>query len=83
MLDILFVVLFFIFPFIVFKYMDTIGYNIFTISVPVFLIISMFVYAYSGLLPLYFGWDEYRYNMGVQDRALIFQVLIFSIISIV
>lgn len=83
MLDILFVVLFFIFPFIVFKYMDTIGHNIFTISVPVFLIISMFVYAYSGLLPLYFGWDEYRYNMGVQDRALIFQVLIFSIISIV
>ena len=83
MLDILFIVLFFTFPFIVFKYMDTIGHNIFSISVPVFLIISMFVYAYSGLLPLYFGWDEYRYNMGVQDRALIFQVLIFSIISIV
>lgn len=83
MLDILFVVLFFTFPFVVFKYMDTIGHNIFTISVPVFLIISMFVYSYSGLLPLYFGWDEYRYDMGVQDRALIFQVLIFSIISIV
>lgn len=83
MLDILFIILFCTFPFIVFKYMDTIGHNIFSISVPVFLIISMFVYAYSGLLPLYFGWDEYRYNMGVQDRALIFQVLIFSIISIV
>lgn len=83
MLDILFVVLFFIFPFIVFKYMDRIGHNIFSISVPVFLIISMFIYAYSGLLPLYFGWDEYRYSMGVQDRALIFQVFIFSIISIV
>ncbi len=83
MLDILFVLLFFSFPFIVFKYMDTIGHNIFTISVPVFLMIAMFVYAYSGLLPLYFGWDEYRYSMGVQDRVLIFQVLIFSIISIV
>lgn len=83
MLDILFLVLFFTFPFIVFKYMDAIGHSIFTISVPVFLIISMFVYAYSGVLPLYFGWDEYRYSMGVQDRALIFQVLIFSIISIV
>lgn len=83
MLDILFVILFFTFPFVVFKYMDTIGHNIFTISVPVYLIISMFVYAYSGLLPLYFGWDEYRYSMGVQDRALIFQVFIYSIISIV
>ncbi len=83
MLDIFFVILFFIFPFIVFKYMDTIGHNIFSISVPVYLIISMFIYAYSGLLPLYFGWDEYRYDMGVQDKALIFQVLIFSIISIV
>lgn len=83
MLDILFVLLFFTFPFVVFRYMNTIGHNIFTISVPVFLIIAMFVYAYSGLLPLYFGWDEYRYNMGVQDRALIFQVLIFSIVSIV
>jgi oligosaccharide repeat unit polymerase len=83
MLDILFVLLFFSFPFVVFKYMNTIGHNIFTISVPVFLMIAMFVYAYSGLLPLYFGWDEYRYSMGVQDRVLIFQVLIFSIISIV
>lgn len=83
MLDILFVILFFTFPFVVFKYMNTIGYNIFTISLPVLLIISMFVYGYSGLLPLYFGWDEYRYNMGVQDRALIFQVLLFSMMSIV
>ena len=83
MLDILFVVLFFTFPFIVFKYMNTIGHNIFSISVPVFLIISMFVYAYSGTLPLYFGWDEYRYNMGVQDKVLVFQVLIYSITSIV
>jgi len=83
MLDVLFVILFFTFPFLVFKYMNTIKHNIFTISVPVFLIISMFVYAYSGLLPLYFGWDEYRYSMGVQDKALIFQVLIYSIVSIV
>lgn len=83
MLDVFFVILFFTFPFVVFKYMNIIGHNIFTISVPVFLIISMFVYAYSGLLPLYFGWDEDRYSMGVQDRALVVQVLIFSIISIV
>jgi len=82
-LDIIFVILFFTFPFVVFRYMDAIGYSIFTISMEIFLIVSMFVYAYSGLLPLYFGWDEYRYNMGVQDKALIFQVLIFSIISIV
>ncbi len=83
MLDILFVVLFFTFPFVVFKYMDIIGHSIFTISVPVFLIISMFIYAYAGLLPLYFGWDEYRYDMGVQDRAIVFQVLLYSIVSIV
>jgi oligosaccharide repeat unit polymerase len=83
MLDILFVVLFLLFPFMVFKYMDSIGHNIFTISIPVFLIISMFVYAYFGALPLYFGWDEYRYSMGVQDKTLVFQVLLYSMISIV
>jgi oligosaccharide repeat unit polymerase len=40
----------------------------------------MFVYAYIGLLPLYFGWDEYRYKTGVQDRDIVFQVYIFSVI---
>lgn len=83
MLDILFIILFFSFPFIIFKYMDAIGHNMFVIDIPTFVIIAMFIYAYSGLLPLYFGWDEYRYNMGVQDRILVLQVLLYSILSII
>jgi len=83
MLDILFIILFFSFPFIIFKYMDAIGHNMFVIDISTFVIIAMFIYAYSGLLPLYFGWDEYRYNMGVQDRILVLQVLLYSILSII
>ena len=74
MLDITFVVLFFTFPFLIIRYMKSIGLSIFTITIPSILFLSMFVYAYSGILPLYFGWDEYRFNMGVQDKLLIFEV---------
>jgi oligosaccharide repeat unit polymerase len=62
--------------------MQKFGMGIFHISIPTILILSMFVYAYVGLLPLYFGWDQYRYDMGIQDRGLVLQVLLMSMWSI-
>lgn len=83
MLDIFFIILFFTFPFIIAKIMNSIGLNIFKINIPSFVIISMFVYAYSGIFILYFGLDEYRYSMGVTDKLIVFRVYVFSTISIV
>lgn len=82
MLDILFIGLFLGIPFIVINIMHKIDLKFFTISIPSFLIISIFVFAYIGTLPLYFAWDEFRFNAGVQDKKLIFQVFIFSSLTI-
>lgn len=83
MQDFLFVFMFFAFPPLVMLYMHRFGMSIFKISIPTILILSMFAYAYVGLMPLYFGWDQYRYDMGVQDRSLVFQILLMSMWAIV
>ena len=81
MLDVSFVLLYFVMPFFILKLMHFIDIKIFTLSIPSFLMISMFVYSYIGLLTLYFGWNEYRFESGVQDKLLVFQVYMFSVIS--
>lgn len=83
MLDFLFIFIFLFFPPLVMLYMHKVGMDIFKISIPSVLILSMFAYAYVGLMPLYFGWDQYRYDMGVQDKTLVFQVLLMSMWTIV
>jgi len=52
-----------------------------TISLPSFVMIAMFVFAYVGLLPLYFEWNEYRVQTGVDDKFLVFQVFLYSVTS--
>jgi len=83
MLDLIFVILFFIFPIFAIKYMNKIGLDIFTISIPTFLIISIFVFAYIGVLPLYFSWDEYRVSLGVTDKEILFNVFLFNCLTLV
>lgn len=83
MQDFLFVLIFFSFPLLIVLYMHKFGMGIFKISIPTILILSMFAYAYVGLMPLYFGWDQYYYAIGVQDRELVFQALLMSMWSIV
>ena len=46
-----------------------------------FLIINIFIFSYIGALPLYFGWDEYRAEVGVSDRQLILTVCLFSTVA--
>ncbi len=82
MLDMLFVIIYFIFPLLALLYIKYIGLNIFTISISTILIISLFIYSYIGIFPLYFYLDKYRYGMGVQDRTIMFEMLCYSIISI-
>lgn len=58
------------------------GIGIFQVTIPGFTILSMFAFSYLGILPLYFGWDEYRYDVGVQDREIIFRMFMYSSITI-
>lgn len=82
MIDFIFLIIYFLFPLLFVYYSYKINQKIISFSATTMVILSMFVYAYSGILPLYFGWDQYRYEMGVQDKYLIFNMLIYSIISI-
>ncbi len=56
--------------------------SVLRLEIPSFVIVSLFVFSYIGLLPLYFGWDEYRYNTGVQDKFLVLEVFLYSALAI-
>ena len=56
------------------------------VNIKSIVVLSMFIFSYIGTLPLYFGWDEYRNYIGIQDRYIIFKVFAFtswSILSLV
>ena len=57
------------------------GFNIFRARLPQFVILSLFCFSYIGLLPLYFGWDEYRLEV-VNNKDVLLKVLQLSSISI-
>lgn len=81
-MDFIFVMLYLLFPFFVLFLMKTAGLSFFKITIPSVVVGSMFVFAYVGILPLYFGWDTYHYIIGVQDKIRILQMFALSSWSI-
>ena len=81
-MNFLFVALYLLFPIFIIVVMEKAGIGILEVSIPSFVILSMFTFAYIGTLPLYFGWDQYRYSIGIQDRSLIFTMFVYSSWSI-
>lgn len=77
-LNTLFVLLYFSFPAAVLLLMRAVGMPLLRLSLPSLVILACFAFGYAGLLPLYFGWDEYRAVSGVNNRELLFLVLIGS-----
>lgn len=82
MMDLIFVTYYFLFPIFICILFKRLNLSFFKISLFSFSIVMLFVSSYIGILPLYFGLDSYRYNIGVQDRNIIFKILIFSSWSI-
>jgi oligosaccharide repeat unit polymerase len=82
--DILFLALYFTVPPLVFVLLKSAKINLLQFSIPSFVMLNMFVYAYIGILPLYFAWDDYRYyGNGVQDQKIILQVFLASSLTII
>lgn len=54
------------------------GFNILQIGIVQFIITAIFFFAFLGTFPLFFGWDEYRVNAGVNDQLIILKVMLFS-----
>ena len=77
-LDTLFILLFFAFPAAMFMLMRAAGMPVLQLSLPSFVILACFAFAYTGLLPLYLGWDEYRALSGVNNRDLLILVFLGS-----
>lgn len=78
MIDLSFVLLFLMIPFVVQHLMKLSGMSLSLFSIPSFVTFSMLFFAYAGILPLYFGWDEYRYYIGIQDQKLVLKIFLFS-----
>ena len=74
----LFFILFLLIWSILLKYS---GVKILTISIPSFLIISIFIFQYLGFPILFFFLDDYR-AYYVQDRAIIWEMFLWTSFSI-
>ena len=78
MIDFLFVTVFIMIPIIVYYLLKLSGVSLFHFSVLSFVTLSMLTFAYAGILPLYFGWNEYCYYIGVQNQAIILKMFACS-----
>lgn len=53
------------------------------IGIPSVVISAIFVFAYIGLFPLYFGWDDYRFfGEGIQDSNLVLKAYLLTCLTI-
>lgn len=76
--DICFFVLFLSVPVIALRLLPFAGVSIFKFSIPSLFVIFYLAFAYVGILPLYFGWDDYPIYLGVVNKAIIFQMFVYS-----
>jgi len=81
-MDFLLIILYCAFPFVIWRLMVASRVRFSKITIPSILIIAMFLITYIGILPLYLGWDRYRYAAGVQDKVLIFKLFVHACESI-
>lgn len=83
MLDVLFVIFFITFPILLYVLMKYTGFKLMRISLVSFVIAANFILAYVGILPIYFGWNEYYYVIGVQDKNIILCMFALSSWSLI
>ncbi|WP_263079612.1 oligosaccharide repeat unit polymerase [Endozoicomonas sp. Mp262] len=82
MIDFLFLAAFFLFPITLLILMKVTGFSVLNVRILQFVILSLFMYSYLGILPLYMGWDQYRLDSGVDNKEIILKVYSFSIVTI-
>ena len=82
-MDFIFVLTYLLFLAITYSLLKMTGFSFFRVGLSQFVILSLIIFSFIGTLPLYFGWNEYRFNAGVSNRNLVFQVMMFSGSSII
>lgn len=81
-INFLFIGTFFLTPCIILLVMERVGFPILKVGLVQFTLLSFLIFGFVGTLPLYFGWDAYRYEMGVTDQYLVLQIMLMSASSI-
>lgn len=79
----LFLLFFVLFPIFVFYISKKLGFDLFVIGMPQFVITALFFFSYLGTLPLFMQWDAYRVSNGITDPWQVFKVMLFSSYTIV
>ena len=77
---------FLLFPLLILLSYRSLGLRLLEVNILNIVVVSLFLFSYFGILPLYFYWDDYRFNIGVVDREVITYMLLassWSIFSIV
>ena len=70
-------------PVVVYVIFKTEGHALKVINPLTFLLASILINGYLGVLPLYFGWDEYYVNINATDKFIYLRILIFSAYSMI
>lgn len=82
MIDVLFSILFFLILALFYALMRCVNISLMRFSIVSFVLIYMLVFAYIGILPLYFQWDPYRVYSGVSDPNTVLVLFALSSVSI-
>jgi oligosaccharide repeat unit polymerase len=80
--DIFFSFLFLAVPVAALKILQTSGISLRHISITYVFLLFYLVSAYSGIIGMYFGWNQYWINLGVTDRNVVLIVFFFSSVSL-
>jgi len=83
MLDIAFWVLFIITPLAALKLLKISGERVNEVGVISVTTVALYAFSVIGTLPIFYEWDVYRLAIGVNDRQIIFQVLLYSCINVI
>lgn len=81
-LDFIFVIAFSVFPMLIYFLMKKNNISLNKVTILNFVVLAIFFFDYIGLVSLYFGWNQYRYDTGVQDKSILFQVFLCTSWSI-
>ena len=82
MINIAFVVTYLAVPVAVMFLLKLSRISLATISIPSVFVLFYLSFAYAGILPLYFQWDEYRAAVGIVDKEIILRIFFYSSTSI-
>lgn len=82
MITVLFLLIFVMTPITMVWLLKIAGERASKISLVTVVIYSMYVFSVVGTFPLFFMFDEYRVNVGIVKKDVIFNVLVYSAVSI-